>query len=236
MNKPAVLVIDDDRRYRDLLDLNLARHGYRSLLAPDGLTGLNLLERERPGLVILDLMLPDLDGYEVCRRIREFSTVPLIILTARVEESQKVRGLHAGADDYVTKPFGAEELLARVEAVLRRSRPGGNGGEPSAYVSGDLAIDFAARRVVVGGREVHLTPAEYMLLYHLALNAGRILVQEELLRRIWGPGYEGHPEVLYTTVRRLRHKIEPDPAAPRYVLTERSIGYSLAAPARPDGR
>ncbi|MGH2368330.1 MAG: response regulator transcription factor [Chloroflexota bacterium] len=236
MNKPAVLVIDDDRRYRDLLDLNLARHGYRSLLAPDGLTGLNLLERERPGLVILDLMLPDLDGYEVCRRIREFSTVPLIILTARVEESQKVRGLHAGADDYVTKPFGAEELLARVEAVLRRSRPGGNGGEPSAYVSGDLAIDFAARRVVVGGREVHLTPAEYMLLYHMALNAGRILLQEELLRRIWGPGYEGHPEVLYTTVRRLRHKIEPDPAAPRYVLTERSIGYSLAAPARPDGR
>jgi two-component system KDP operon response regulator KdpE len=236
VNKPALLVIDDDRRYRDLLELNLTRHGYRTLLAADGLTGLNLLERDAPVLVILDLMLPDLDGYDVCRRIREFSDVPIIILTARAEEAQKVRGLHLGADDYLTKPFGADELLARVQAVLRRSRQDGDAGLSSVFVSGDLAVDFTARRVVVAGREVHLTPAEYKLLHHLALNAGRILVQEELLRRVWGPGYEGQPEVLHTTIRRLRRKIEPDPAAPRYVLTRRSIGYLLAAPAQHAGR
>jgi two-component system, OmpR family, KDP operon response regulator KdpE len=188
MTEPTVLVIEDDRRYRDLLELNLIRHGYAALLASDGLAGLNLLERDAPDLVILDLVLPDLDGYEVCRRIREYSTVPIIILTARAEEAQKVRGLRAGADDYVTKPFGAEELLARVAAVLRRSREGPQQRTPSVFVSGELTIDFAARRVSVGGREVYLTPSEYKLLQHLALNAGRVLVQDELLRRVWGPG------------------------------------------------
>jgi two-component system KDP operon response regulator KdpE len=236
VNEPAVLVVDDDRRYRDLLALNLARHGYRALLAPDGLAGLNLLEREAPDLVILDLMLPDLDGLEVCRRIREHSAVPLIILTARAEEAQVLRGLRLGADDYVTKPFAAAELLARVEAVLRRSRQGGAGGDgrvPPVFVNGKLAIDFAARRVIVGGREVELTPTEYRLLHHLAANAGRVLVHEELLRRVWGPGYEGQPAVLHTTVRRLRRKLEPDPAAPRYVLARRGLGYLLAAPRPP---
>ena len=239
MNKPAVLVVDDDRRYRDLLALNLTRHGYRALLAPDGLAGLNLLEREAPDLVILDLALPDLDGLEVCRRIREHSAVPLIILTARAEEAQVLRGLRLGADDYVTKPFAAAELLARVEAVLRRSRQGGAAGAggdgrvPPPFASGGLAIDFAARRIIVGGREVQLTPTEYRLLHHLAANAGRVLVHEELLRRVWGPGYEGQPAVLHTTVRRLRRKLEPDPAAPRYVLARRGLGYTLAAPSPP---
>jgi two-component system, OmpR family, KDP operon response regulator KdpE len=231
--RPTVLVIEDDRRYRDLLELNLTRHGYGALLAPNGLTGLNLLERDAPELVILDLVLPDMDGFEVCRRIREYSAVPVIILTGRAEAAQKVRGLQAGADDYVTKPFGAEELLARVAAVLRRCRQDGGTEAPAVFACGDLVIDFAARRVAVGGREVHLTPSEYRLLQHLALNAGRVLVQDELLRRVWGPGYEDQPEVLHTAVRRLRRKLEPDPAAPRYVLTRRSIGYVLAAPDAP---
>jgi two-component system KDP operon response regulator KdpE len=233
VTKPVVLVIDDDRRYRDLLELNFTRHGYRALLAPDGLSGLNLLERDTPDLVILDLMLPDMDGYEVCRRIRQYSAVPIIILSARAEETQKVRGLNLGADDYVTKPFGAQELMARVEAVLRRSRQD-SAAVPLVFVSGDLTIDLSTQRVLLRGQEVHLTPSEYKLLYHLALNAGRILVQQELLRRVWGPGYEDQPEVLHTTVRRLRRKIEPNPAAPRYVLTRRSIGYFLAAPTTAD--
>jgi two-component system KDP operon response regulator KdpE len=236
VTKPAVLVIEDDRRYRDLLNLNLSRQGFGTLLAPDGLTGLNLLEREGPDLVILDLMLPDIDGYEVCRRIREYSTVPVIILTARAEESQKVRGLHLGADDYVTKPFGAEELLARVQAVLRRSRQSPRAGTPSVFVSGDLTVDFATRQVTVGGQEVHLTPSEYKLLLHLALNAGRTLVHEELLQRVWGPSYDVQTEVLHTTIRRLRRKIETDPAAPRYVLTRRSIGYMLVAQGKKAGK
>jgi two-component system, OmpR family, KDP operon response regulator KdpE len=236
VTRPTVLVIEDDRRYRDLLELNLTRHGYEALLAPDGLTGLNLLERDAPELVILDLLLPDMNGFEVCRRIREYSAVPIIILTGRAEAAQKVRGLRAGADDYVTKPFGAEELLARVAAVLRRCRQDGGTEAPAVFACGDLVIDFAARRVAVGGREVHLTPSEYRLLQHLALNAGRVLVQDELLRRVWGPGYEDQPEVLHTAVRRLRRKLEPDPAAPRYVLTRRSTGYVLAPPGPPYGR
>jgi two-component system KDP operon response regulator KdpE len=228
--RPSVLVVDDDRRYRDLLELNLARRGYRVLTAPDGLTVLNLLEREPVDLLTLDLMLPDIDGYELCRRIRAYSDVPIVMLTARAEEASKVRGLTLGADDYVTKPFGADELLARVEAVLRRRGAAAPMVTRPPLVDGDLAVDFARHRVTLGGREVHLTPHEYRLLYHLASNAGRVLVHEEILRRVWGSGYEDQTEVLHTTVRRLRRKIEQDPSAPRHLLTRRGIGYMLAAP------
>ncbi len=228
MNKPCVLVIDDERRYRELVELNLVRRGYRVLLAPNALAGLNLFERDAPDLVLLDLMLPDLDGYEVCRRLREYSSVPVIMLTAKAEEAHKVRGLKLGADDYITKPFGAEELLARVEAVLRRSRSAGQVVTPPPLQSGDLTIDFEQRLVTVGGREVDLTPGEYKLLQCLALNAGRILVQEELLRRVWGPDCEGDAELLHTAVRRLRRKLGDDSARPRYILTKRGIGYLLA--------
>ncbi|HEV7663534.1 MAG TPA: response regulator transcription factor [Chloroflexota bacterium] len=226
----TILVIDDDRRYRDLVQMNLQRQGYRVILAQDGLGGLNAAERERPKLVILDLMLPDLDGYEVCRRLREYSDVSIIMLTAKAEEVHKVRGLRLGADDYVTKPFGAEELIARVEAVLRRSRVADqNDNTQTAFRCGALEIDFQQARVTVGGQEVHLAPQEYKLLYHLAQHAGRVIVQDELLRRVWGIGFEHDTELLHTNVRRLRRKIEPDPALPRYVLTRRSIGYMLAA-------
>jgi DNA-binding response OmpR family regulator len=224
MNKPTVLVIDDERRYRELLEMNLARRGYRVLLAADGLAGLNLLELEAPDLVILDLMLPDMDGYDVCRRIGEHSKVPVIMLTAKAEPAQKVRGLQVGADDYVTKPFSAEELLARVEAVLRRTQDSHHHAA-ARFECGDLQIDFEQHQVRLKGHEVDLSPGEYRLLAELASNAGRVLVQDELLRRVWGPEYTGEPALLHTAVRRLRGKIEDDPASPRYVLTKRGIGY-----------
>jgi DNA-binding response OmpR family regulator len=221
----TVLVVDDERRYRELLQMNLSRRGYRVLQAADGLSALNQVELEAPDLVMLDLMLPDMDGYEVCRRIREYSSVPIIMLTAKAEPAQKVQGLAIGADDYVTKPFSAEEVLARVVAVLRRAEAGRT--ETAGADFGDLHIDYAQHRVTVGGREIELTPGEYRLLERLAVNAGRVVVQDELLRRVWGEGFAGETALLQTAIRRLRSKIEDDPAAPRYVLTKRGVGYWL---------
>ncbi len=230
MNKTRILVVDDERRYRELIEMNLVRSGYAVALAADGLTALNSVEAEDPDLVILDIMLPDLDGYEVCRRIRDFSDVPIIMLTAKAEQAHKVRGLQLGADDYVTKPFGADELLARVEAVLRRSQRAGTATAANEFQSGDLAIDFSQHRVTVRNREAALSPGEYKLLACLASNAGRIVLQDDLLERVWGAAYGGEPELLHTAVRRLRQKIEDDPARPRYVLTKRGIGYWLPKP------
>jgi DNA-binding response OmpR family regulator len=230
-SRGRILVIDDEPRYRELLDMNLRRRGYRVTLAEDGLTGLNLFERDAPDMVLLDLVLPDLDGFEVCRRIREYSQAPIIILTARPEEAQKVRALRLGADDYVTKPFGPEELLARIEAVLRRTGTGVGATTPPPFVSDDLVIDFAARRVTLGGRVVDLTPTEYKLLSHLALNAGRTLVYEELIRRVWGLECENEPALVHNAIRRLRDSLGEDPHAPRHILTKRGFGY-LLAPAR----
>ena len=223
-----VLVIDDERRYRELLELNLHRRGYQLTLAGDGLTGLNLFERDSPDIVLLDLMLPDLDGFEVCRRIREYSHVPIIILSARLEEAQKVRGLRLGADDYVTKPFGPEELLARIEAALRRPGTQAAATPPPAYVGHGLVIDFAERTVTLDGREVSLGPTEYRLIHELAINAGRVLVHEELLRRVWGAEYENEPALVHNAIRRLRDSLRDDPRAPRHILTRRGVGYLLA--------
>ena len=225
MKKTTILVVDDERRYRELLEMNLTRRGYRVLQAADGLSALNQVELETPDLVMLDLMLPDIDGYEVCRRIREHSSVPIIMLTAKAEPAQKVRGFAIGADDYVTKPFSAEEVLARVVAVLRRAEAGPTDAAVADF--GDLHIDYAQHAVTVAGREIDLTPGEYRLLERLALNAGRVVVQDELLRRVWGEGFDGETALLQTAIRRLRTKIEDDPAAPKYVLTKRGVGYWL---------
>ncbi len=227
MRPITVLVVDDEHRYRDLLEMNLSRRGYRVLQAADGLTALNLVESAQPDLVVVDLMLPDIDGYEVCRRVREYSAVPIIMLTARAEQTEKVRGLQIGADDYVTKPFGAEELLARVDAVLRRSAAP---REVGAIDVGELHIDLAEHRVTLRGQEIDLSAGEYRLLQQLATNAGHVMVQEELLRRVWGPGYSGETALLQTAVRRLRSKIEDDPSTPTRVLTKRGIGYWLSKP------
>ena len=223
----SILVVDDERRYRDLLDLNLARQGYRVIQAADGLSALNQVELEAPDLVVLDLKLPDIDGYEVCRRIREYSNVPIIMLTAKAEPQEKVRGLTTGADDYITKPFSADELIARVAAVLRRTDAHGE-AMPASFRSGALEIDFRQHKVTVAERDIPVTPGEYRLLALLASNAGRVIVQEEILRRVWGEGYSTETALLQTAVRRLRTKIEVDPALPRYVLTKRGVGYWLA--------
>ena len=228
MRATSILVVDDERRYRELLEMNLTRRGYRVLKAADGLSALNIAEVEAPDLIVLDLMLPDIDGYEVCRRIREYSSVPIIMLTARVEDVQKIRGLELGADDYVTKPFSADELLARIDAVLRRVRSA-RGSLPAAeLIDGDLHIDFQQHRVTVRGTDVNLTPGEYRLLAELATYAGRVVVQDELLRRVWGAEYVGATELLQSAIRRLRCKIEDDASAPSHILTRRGVGYLLA--------
>lgn len=227
MRLTTILVVDDERRYRELLEMNLARRGYRVVQAVDGLSALNQFELETPDLVMLDLKLPDIDGYEVCRRMREYSSVPIIMLTAKAEPVEKVRGLSVGADDYVTKPFSAEEVLARVAAVLRRTVAGRSDALAAPFETGELQIDFTQHRVTLRGKDVELTPGEYKLLAQLAVNAGRVIVQDELLRRVWGEGFSGETALLQTAIRRLRTKIEDDPAAPRYVLTKRGVGYFL---------
>ena len=228
MNVASVLVVDDEPRYRELLDMNLTRRGYRVRHAVDGLGALNAVEAEEPSLVVLDLKLPDMDGYEVCRRIRTYSRVPIIMLTARAEPAEKVRGLAVGADDYITKPFSADELLARVDAVLRRTGSAHGTSLAATFDSGDLHIEFAAHRVIVQGEPVELSAGEYRLLVELATNSGRVLLQDELLGRVWGPDYVGASALLQTAIRRLRRKIEEDPSAPRHVLTKRGVGYQFA--------
>ena len=225
-----VLVVDDESRLVTLVRKNLESMGYKVSTAADGKTAISLLELEDFDLVILDLMLPDIDGYDVCRQIREFSNVPIIILTARSDETEKVRGLDLGADDYLTKPFHAQEMLARVRAVLRRTRLPQQAKKQPILAVGDLCIDFARRQVTVRGARVKLSPTEYKLLYELATNAGRVLLHDELLRRVWGSEYRDEVEYLRVYIRYLRQKLEEDPARPRYILTEPGVGYCFALP------
>jgi two-component system KDP operon response regulator KdpE len=228
--RQTVLVVDDEPRYVRLLRANLESEDYRVVSASDGLAAVQKAEAEDPDLIVLDLMLPGLDGYEVCRRIREFSTVPIIMLTARREQIDKVRGLDLGADDYITKPFDATELLARVRAQLRRSTIGQPKRLAPPFTLGDLCIDFAQQKASIDGSEIALSPTEYRLLYQLATNAGRVLVQDELVNLVWGAAYRDEPDVLRVYVRRLRLKIEPDPSAPRYILTKQGVGYTMPSP------
>ena len=225
----TILVVDDEPRYVRWITVNLRASGYRVLTAADGQTALDLTAGERPDLVLLDIGLPVLNGLEVCRRIREFSTVPIIMLTAKAAEADKVAGLDAGADDYLPKPFGPPELMARVRAVLRRARYAESPTDEPVFQHGDLAIDFARHAVSRGGEPVDLTPTEYKLLVQLARHAGRVLVPEELLTAVWGPEYRDETQHVRLYVSRLRRKIEPDPEQPRYVLTKPGIGYLFAA-------
>ena len=223
----TILVIDDDQRMRRLLRLNLEKEDYRVVTAEDGPAGLEMAELDPPDLILLDVMMPEMDGFTVLQRLREFSEVPVVMLTAKGEEQDKVRGLDLGADDYLTKPFGPAELLARVRANLRRRQSGEVA--PATITVDDLTINVARRRVVRGDQEIRLTPTEYKLLYELATNAGKVLLHSDLLARVWGPEYRDEIDYLWTYVRYLRNKIEPDPTHPRYILSEPGVGYMLAA-------
>jgi two-component system KDP operon response regulator KdpE len=223
--KPTVLLVDDDPQVIRLVKANLESSGYRVLSAADALRALSLFDLEMPDLLVLDIMLPGVNGYEICQRVREISTAPIIMLTAKVEDADKVKGLKIGADDYVTKPFNVEELLARIEAVLRRAGASSNQPTPRTFIHDKIAVDFLRRRVTVGGQEVQLTLTEYKLLTELVNNAGRVMLHRELLTRVWGAEYQDESEYLRAYVRHLRQKIEPDPHQPKYILSKPGIGY-----------
>lgn len=228
MAKTRILVVDDELSIIKFLRANLETKGYEVLTAMDGAEALQTIERELPDLIILDIMMPRIDGFEVCRRLREWSSIPIIMLSARADEMDKVKCLEIGADDYITKPFSAGELIARVGAVLRRAEKTSTAPTPSAFTLGDLKINFAQRQIAVGSKEVKLTPTEYNLLQEMALNAGKVLTHTHLLNKVWGPEYREEREYLHVFVGRLRTKLELDPTNPRYILTVPGVGYQLA--------
>jgi two-component system, OmpR family, KDP operon response regulator KdpE len=225
-----VLIVEDDPNIVDLIRSNLTVRGFDTFVSTDGGNALTLLETEQPDMVLLDLMLPEADGFELCRQIRERSSVAIIVVSARGGERDKVTALNMGADDYMTKPFGIEELLARILATLRRTRPAEAAAEtvPSVITIGDVQIDLAGQRVRRAGEEVHLTPTEFALLRELAINRGKLLSRSHLLRRVWGRGYETETEYVRVYIRRLRAKLEPPGSAP-LILTQPRAGYRIAA-------
>lgn len=230
--KTTILTADDDPQLLRLVTRNLQLEGYEVLAASDGQQALEQVEQQSPDLVLLDVMMPRLDGFSVTHKVREFSSVPIIILTARGQDQDKIRGLDLGADDYLTKPFSIEELLARVRAVLRRSQFSAKEhaqGLQSIMATGELTIDFAQHLVTLAGKLLALTPTEYRLLAYLAQNVGRIITQDLLLEHVWGPEYLGEGHMLQVNINRLRRKLEEDPAHPRYILTMIGVGYSLAS-------
>ena len=226
----TILAVDDEPHVLKLLKANLESSGYKVLTAADGEKALQMVESALPDLVILDLMLPKMDGYAVCQRIREFSAVPVIMLTARSAEVDLVHGFEVGADDYLTKPFSVTELLVRVQAVLRRSKWPEEIVSRQGFEVGPIAIDFAQHRVTVDDGPVKLTPTEYRLLTYLATNANRVILHRELLRAVWGPEYGEETEYLRVYIRYLRQKLEPDPSNPRYLLTQPGAGYMFYQP------
>jgi two-component system, OmpR family, KDP operon response regulator KdpE len=217
-----VLVIDDEVPILRALKINLAARKYEVSTAADGASGLAAMARERPDVLILDLGLPDMDGTDVIRGVRGWSSTPIIVLSAWGQESQKVAALDAGADDYVTKPFGMDELLARLRAAVRRAAPAPD--EP-VISTAEFTVDLARKRVTRAGADVRLTPTEWQLLEVLARNAERLVTQRQLLQEVWGPGYQTEAHYLRVYMAGLRRKLEPDPSAPRYLLTEPGMGY-----------
>jgi two-component system KDP operon response regulator KdpE len=225
---PRILVVDDDQNLVRLLTESLDAAGYQVRAAGNGRDGLKALYDGRPDLVVLDVMMPQMDGWATLERVRELSDVPVIMLTARDSEADRLRGFELGVDDYVTKPFSLAELNARVRALLARAARARADGTPPPVVVGDLLIDFGARRVLKRGQPLTLTPTEYRLLALLAENAGRTLSHEQLLERVWGPEYVDEPGYVKRYVWYVRQKVEDDPAQPRYVETVRGFGYRLA--------
>jgi two-component system, OmpR family, KDP operon response regulator KdpE len=227
MTEPSirVLIVDDEPQIRRFLRTSLSAHGYRVIEAAGGQEAMTLLATERPELVLLDLGLPDIDGLEVIRRLREWSTVPIIVVSVRGREAEKIEALDCGADDYVTKPFGMGELLARMRTALRH-RLQAEVDEP-VFRSAGLSVDLVRRLVTIDGQEVKLTPKEYDLLRILVTHAGKVITHRQLLREVWGPASVHETHYLRVYIGQLRQKLEPDPTQPRYLLTEPGVGYRL---------
>ncbi|NWJ95721.1 MAG: response regulator transcription factor [Chloroflexi bacterium] len=229
-----ILVADDEKAILRTLKRNLTGRGYEVITAADGEEALAQIEEALPDLIILDLMMPRMSGLEVCRRVREWSQIPIIVLSARGEEPQKVEALDLGADDYLTKPFGMDELLARIRVALRRVSQLKENAQLTQksqfFVDEDLTIDFVRREVIFKGQEVKLTPKQYELLKYLAQNAGRVITHRAALVAVWGPEYGGESQYIHTFINQLRHKIEADPVHPHHILTEPGVGYRFKSP------
>jgi DNA-binding response OmpR family regulator len=230
MAKTRILIADDDPSILKLMTIHLKQAGYEPILASDGKEALSLVEAENPALAILDIRMPKMNGFEVCRHIRASSDIPIIMLTISNQDEDVLQGLKSGADDYVTKPFSVEVLLARIQAVLRRTKFPEEVARPEFH-SGELVIDFEQHQVTIAGKEVKLTATEYKILSLLASNAGRVFTQDQLLEKVWGWEYRGESHILQVTVSRLREKIEDNPRDPKYILTRVGIGYSFPKPA-----
>ncbi len=227
-DKPAILVVDDEPEILRALRSGLAAQGYEVAVASDGAEALRRATTDVPDLVILDLMLPGgMDGLEVCRRLREWSALPILVLSALGQERQKVAALDLGADDYLTKPFGMDELTARVRAALRRAHRAKPAADLPAFATGGLTVDYGRRQVVKDGREVRLTPLEYDILRFLTQNADRVVTHRQLLSNVWGAEYEGETQLLRVHIGHLRRKVEADSGRPRLIVTEPGVGYRL---------
>jgi DNA-binding response OmpR family regulator len=223
-NRRRILVVDDEERMVRFIRMNLEHDGYQVMEAKNGKQAIDKL-RETPDLVLLDVMMPDIDGFEVLESIRQVSTVPVIMLTAKGEEDDRVRGLELGADDYVTKPFSPRELVSRVKAVLRRTEGASGSMHGLIEVDDRLRIDFDRREIWLEGKLVKLRPTEYRLLYHLVQNAGWVVTHDQLLQKVWGYEYRDEPHYVRLYINYLRQKLEKEPSDPRYILTERGVGY-----------
>ncbi|MEA4811263.1 MAG: response regulator transcription factor [Anaerolineaceae bacterium] len=223
--KHRILVVDDERGLVKIIRLNLEQDGFEVFEANNGAQAMDKLRAVIPDLVLLDVMMPDADGFTVLKMIREVGNTPVIMLTAKGEEADKVKGLELGADDYVTKPFSTRELTSRIRAVLRRGSFAEDAEEGALDLDGRLKIDFGRHEVFINGEEVKLRPTEYRLLYHLVKNAGWVLTHDQILQKVWGYEYENEPHYVRLYINYLRNKLEEDPARPKYILTERGIGY-----------
>jgi two-component system KDP operon response regulator KdpE len=222
---PVVLVVEDEAQMRTFVRIALESHGFQMLEAPTAAEGIRQARAYTPDLVLLDLGLPDGDGSKVTRRIREYSSVPIIVISARGSEESKVTALDEGADDYLTKPFGAAELMARIRVALRKATS--RDAQALVHIGDDIVVDLARRSVTLRGEEVHLTPIEFKLLATLVRHAGNVQTHHQLLEEVWGPGHENQMQYLRVYMTQLRHKLEREPARPRYLLTETGIGYRL---------
>ena len=225
--KPKILIVDDEQLYRHLVKVNLESEGYEVISAANGEECLDLVSNKHPDMVILDVMMPKLNGFETLDRIRQFSEVPVIMLTGKHEEQDRVQGLNAGADDYVTKPFSATELIARVRAVLRRSLNQEQGISNRFFTHGDLKIDLARAEIWRADSPIYLSATEYKLLIQFAHNVGKVMPSEELLSAIWGPQYRDDKEILWVSIARLRQKLEKDPHTPVHIVTRSGLGYLM---------